>query len=154
MIGVRIQVTSASVKRARWLAGFGRLSLICPGRIRFNCYSSPLAGMINIRRLNGGFFSHFLSVVGRRPPSLISTGCGVPLKGDWAILCHIGSGLIGRVWSLRQEPLKYSHHGCEINQGHGEERLRDTFPLPLTCHDNVIKTIYTVVVSLLLAEWL
>ena len=49
------------------------------------------------------FFSQCLSVVRRRPSSLMSTECVVLLRGDWAIFCHAGSGWVGRVWSAREK---------------------------------------------------
>jgi len=42
------------------------------------------------------------------PSFSLSTGCVVSLRGDWAIFCHTGSGRVGRVWSDRENPLKYS----------------------------------------------
>jgi len=56
-------------------------------------------------------FSHRLSVVGLRPSFSLSTGCVVPLKGDWAIFCHAGSGWVGRVWSAREKSLEILCHG-------------------------------------------
>ena len=49
------------------------------------------------------FFSHHLSMVGLQPSSLMSTGCVVPLRGDWAIFCHTGSRRVGRVWSAKKK---------------------------------------------------
>ena len=53
-------------------------------------------------------FSHHLSMVGLRPSSLLSTGCVVPLRGDWAIFCHADSRRVGRVWSAKEKLVKYS----------------------------------------------
>jgi len=41
--------------------------------------------------LFSNYFSHCLSIVELRPSFLISTGCVVPLRGDWATFRHPGS---------------------------------------------------------------
>ena len=47
-------------------------------------------------------------MVGLPLSSLMSTGCVVPLRGDWCIFCHAGSGRVGRVWSAREKSLENS----------------------------------------------
>jgi len=61
------------------------------------------------------YLSHCLSRVGLWPSSSISTGCVVPLRGDWAVFCRVGSGRVGRVWSAREKSLLILHHGRELN---------------------------------------
>ena len=62
-------------------------------------------------------------------------GLVVPLRGDWALFCHAGSGRVGRMWSARETSLKITRHGRELNPGHREDRQWDTFVLPLSYHD-------------------
>jgi len=38
--------------------------------------------------------------------SSISTGFVMPLREDWAIFCHSGSGLVGRMWSHKEKYLE------------------------------------------------
>jgi len=64
--------------------------------------------------LNHFLISHRLSVVGLQPSSLLSTGCVVSLRGDWAIFCRAGSGQVGRVWSVREKSLEILRHDCEM----------------------------------------
>ena len=85
-----------------------------------------------LQRTHFFFISHRLSVVGLRPSSALSTGCVVPLRGDRAIFCHAGSGRIGRVWPVKEQPLKILRRGWELNPGHGEDRQ---WAIPLSYHD-------------------
>jgi len=73
-------------------------------------------------------------MVGLQPSSLMSGSRLVPLKGDWTIFCHAGSGRVGRVWSVR-ESLEILCHAWELNPGHAEDRQWDTVILPLSYHD-------------------
>jgi len=84
--------------------------------------------------LSTGFFSisHCLSVVGLWPSSSLSTGCVVPLRGDWAIFYHAGSGRVGRVWSAREKSLEILRHGWELNPGRRKDRQ---WAIPLSYHD-------------------
>ena len=52
-----------------------------------------------------GRLSHFL-------PHWLRTGRVVPLREDWAIFCHTGSGRVSRVWP------EILRHGRELNPGH------------------------------------
>jgi len=52
------------------------------------------------------FFNYFFTIVELWPSSSLSTGRVVPLRGDWAIFCHAGSGRVGRVWSVREKSLE------------------------------------------------
>jgi len=74
--------------------------------------------------------SRQLSMVGLQPSSLMSTSCVVPLRGDWAVFCHAGSGRVGRVWSVREKSLEILRHGWELKLGHGEDRQWDSFIFP------------------------
>jgi len=38
--------------------------------------------------------------------SLLSTGCLMPLKGNWPICCHAVSGPVGKVWSANEKSLE------------------------------------------------
>ena len=62
-------------------------------------------------------------------------GCAMPLRGNWAIFCHAGSGRVGRMWSARQNSLEIPSNGREFNPGQREDRQWDTFILPLSYHD-------------------
>jgi len=77
-------------------------------------------------------FFHRLSVVGLRPSSSLFTGCAVPLRGDWAIFCHVGSRRVGGVWSAREKSLGIPHRGWELNPGRREDRQ---WAIPLSYHD-------------------
>ena len=74
------------------------------------------------------FFSHLFCTLCTQlnlwPSFSLSTGCVVPMRGDWAIFYHVGSIWVGRLWSAR-----------ELNPGHGEDRQWDSFILPLSYHD-------------------
>ena len=76
--------------------------------------------------------SHRLSVVGLRLSSSLFTGCAVPLRGDWAIFCHVGSRRVGGVWSAREKSLGIPHRGWELNPGRREDRQ---WAIPLSYHD-------------------
>ena len=77
------------------------------------------------------FSSHRLSIVEFCFSSSMSTGCVVPLRGDWAIFCHAGSGRV-----INQgKSFEILRHGWELDQGHGEDRHWDTFILSLSYHD-------------------
>jgi len=65
------------------------------------------------------------------PSSSLSTVCVVPLRGDWAIFCHAGSGRVGRVRSAREKSLEILRRGLELNPGHGEDRQ---WTIPLSYH--------------------
>ena len=81
-------------------------------------------------------FSHCLSVVELRPSSSLSTSFVVPLRGDWAIFCHAGSGgFIGREWSDREKSFEIFRHRRKLNPRHGVDRQWDTFILALSYHD-------------------
>jgi len=73
------------------------------------------------------YLSRRLSVVGLWPSSSLSTGCVVPLRGDWAIFCHACSGRVGR-----KTILKILHRGWELNPVHREDRQ---WAIPLSYHD-------------------
>ena len=68
------------------------------------------------------YFRHFLPMVERWPSSPMFTDCVVPLREDWAIFCHAGSGRVGRGWSARKKSLEILLHGRELNPGHEEGR--------------------------------
>ena len=74
-----------------------------------------------------GFFSHWLSLVGRRLSFWISTGCVVPLRQDWAFFCYTGSGRVGHVWSARKKAPEILHV-WELNPGLEEDQQCDIFP--------------------------
>jgi len=67
------------------------------------------------------FFQPLSVIVGLHPSSLMSTGWVAPLRGDWAIFCHAGSGRVGRVWSARKNSLEILRRGWELNPGHRED---------------------------------
>jgi len=64
---------------------------------------------------------HRLSVVGLRPSSSISTGCVVPLRGDWAIFCHGGSGRLAECDQSGGKSLERLRRGRELNLSHREK---------------------------------
>ena len=74
-------------------------------------------------------------MVGLRLFSSISADHVVPLRGDWAIFCHSGSGRVGRVWSTREKSLEILRHGQELNPAQGEDGQWDPFIFPLSYHD-------------------
>jgi len=76
-----------------------------------------------------------MSIGELQPSSSMTTGCVMPLRGDWDIFCHAGSGWVGRVWSARKKSIETLHHGWELKPRHREDRQRDTFVLPLSYHD-------------------
>ena len=55
-------------------------------RLRLHSAIGKLSGLLSL-------ISHRLSVVGHRPSFSMTTGCVMPLRGDWAIFCLAGSGL-------------------------------------------------------------
>jgi len=91
--------------------------------------------ILRIRVNLPNFFSHCLPMVRLRPSSSMSTGCVVPLRGDWAIFCHAGSGWVGRVWSVKEKSLEILLHSWELNLGYGKDRQWDIFILLLSYHD-------------------
>jgi len=92
-----------------------------------------------ITRLQFDFCSAiYLPMVGLRPSSSLSTGCMVSLRGDWAIFCHAGSGRVSRVWSARENALKYfALAASELNPGHGEDRQWDYIMFDYKIHENL-----------------
>ena len=81
------------------------------------------------------YLNHHLSIVEHWPSSWLFTGCVVPLRGDWAIFSHAGSGRVGWVWPAREKSLELHCHGWELNPGQREDRQWDSFILPLSYHD-------------------
>jgi len=76
--------------------------------------------------------------------SLLSTGRVVPLRGNWAIFCHAGSGWVGRVWSPREKSLEILTYSWKPNPGHREDSQWDSFILPLSYLDWFVLPLYIV----------
>ena len=66
-------------------------------------------------------FEPLLSRVGLQPSSSMSTGCVVPLRGDWAIFRHASWLRPGWTSVISQgKTLEILRHGWELNPGHGK----------------------------------
>ena len=83
--------------------------------------ASGLKRFIKLHRQPIFNLSHGVPVV-ELWPSSVSTCCVVPLRGDWAIFCHAGSGRVGRVWSAKEKSLEILRHSRELNPGNREDR--------------------------------